>query len=298
MSVIKITVDEQNLYITDSPKIAAQGVNENQVEFIFSSDWDGFGKTANFYLESDPETIYTSLVDANGFAPIPYEITSGAGRICIGVSGVKNYVVKTTEILIYKIVKGLYVAETSQPSPGIYEQILTAIGKMHTDLAEFTESIRTEQTDFENDVNDLIDNTPYLTAVEDEEFELPIHTINDEDNSENSTWSSAKIKENFDGINEKLNNVGIMSVIKTITIAAGTTTMQYYTVDFSNDLPAGARIVGINVLLDGIALPYVIESGEVKTWISVVTSRTIRITNKAGAYINYPLYATIFYQMD
>lgn len=298
MSVIKITVDEQNLYITDSPKIAAQGVNENQVEFTFSSDWDGFGTTANFYLESDPETIYTSLVDANGFAPIPYEITSGAGRICLGVSGVKNYVVKTTEILTYKIVKGLYIAETSQPSPGIYEQILTAIGKMHTALAEFTESIRTEQTDFENDVNDLINNTPYLTAVEDEEFELPIHTINDNKIGNDSTWSSAKIDNEFDGVKGKLNNVGVISVIKTVTIPSGATAIQRYTVDFSADLPPGAVIVGINVLLDGVNMPYINESGAVGTWVSLVTGRTIRITNRAGAYPNYPLYATIFYRVN
>lgn len=298
MSVIKITVDEQNLYITDSPKIAAQGVNENQVEFTFSSDWDGFGKTANFYLESDPETIYPSLVDANGFAPIPYEITSGAGRICLGVSGVKDDVVKTTEILKYKIVKGLYYVETSAPSPGIYEQILTAMSELQTNQAEFTETIRTEQTNFKKVINDRIDNTPYLEAVEDEGFELPIHTINDNKIGNDSTWSSAKIDNEFDGVKGRLNNVGVINVVKTVTIPSGATAIQRYTVDFSADLPPGAVIVGISALLDGINMPYINESGEVGTWVSLVTSRTIRITNRAGAYPNYPLYATIFYRVN
>lgn len=298
MSVIKITVDEQNLHITDSPKIAAQGVNENQVEFTFSADWDGFGKTVHFYLEADPETIYTSLVDLNGSAPIPYEITSGEGRICLGVSGVKDDVVKTTEILKYKIVKGLYVAETSPPSPGIYEQILTALSEMQTDQAEFIDSIRAEQTDFENDINDLIDNTPYLEVVEGEDFELPIHTINDNEIGTDSTWSSTKIKEEFDEVNDKLNNVRVMTVTKTVSIPSGTPNVQHYTVDFSSDLPPGAVIVGIIVLLDYIQLPYFIESGTVGTWIARVTGRTISITNIVGPYPNYPLYATIFYRVN
>lgn len=148
MSVIKITVDEQNLHITDSPKIAAQGINENYVEFTFSDDWDGFGKTAIFYNESDPETVYTSLVDGNGLALIPHEITASEGRISLGLSGVKDNVVKTSEILTYKIVKGLYVAESADPSPGIYEQMLTIAGHME----EMYQDIATAQAALETNV--------------------------------------------------------------------------------------------------------------------------------------------------
>lgn len=184
MSVIKITVDDQNLHITDSPKIAAQGVNENQVEFTFSADWDGFGKIALFYREEDEDTVYESAIDEDGKALVPHEVTDQRGKICIGVAGVKDDVIHTSEILKYKVVNGLYTAgESSQPpTPGIYEQMLALIG-----------NIQTEQTDFINDINDLIDNTPYLTTVEDEEFELPVHTINDSETADDSTWSSEKI---------------------------------------------------------------------------------------------------------
>lgn len=152
MSVIKITVDEQNLHITDSPKIAAQGVNENQVEFTFSADWDGFGKTAIFYNELDPETVYTSLVDGNGLASIPHEITASEGRISLGLSGVKDNVVKTSEILTYKIVKGLYIAESAEPSPGIYEQMLTMVGAIQSDQETFIANIEADQAAFKNEI--------------------------------------------------------------------------------------------------------------------------------------------------
>ena len=171
MSVIKITVDDQNLHITDSPKIAAQGVNENQVEFTFSADWDGFGKTALFYREADPETVYSSLVDGNGLAAVPYEITSGEGRICLGVSGVKDDVVKTTEILTYKIVRGLYVGESTPPSPGMYEQMLTMVGEMQEEQTEFIDSVN---------------NNPLLTTIE------------DNGTATDSTWSSNKIRTEID----------------------------------------------------------------------------------------------------
>lgn len=130
MSVIKITVNDQNLLITDAPKIAAQGVNENYIEFTFSEDWDGFGKTANFYRDTAPTVIYQSVVDQNGYAAIPHEITANESWICIGLSGVKDDVVKTSEILKYKIVNGLYVVESTDPTPDVYEQILALAGNI------------------------------------------------------------------------------------------------------------------------------------------------------------------------
>jgi glycerophosphoryl diester phosphodiesterase len=152
MSVIKITVDDQNLHIIDSPKIAAQGINENYVEFTFSDDWNGFGKTAHFYIESDPETIYTSVVSGNGYAPIPHEITASEGRICLGVSGVNEDVVKTSEILTYRIVKGLYVVESSEPSPGFYEQVLSIVGAIQADQETFISETEADQTAFKSEI--------------------------------------------------------------------------------------------------------------------------------------------------
>ena len=54
-------------------------------------------------------------------------------------------------------------------------------------------------TDFENEINALLDNTPYLYYVEDEDFELPVNTINDNDTSDESTWSSAHISDVVNG---------------------------------------------------------------------------------------------------
>lgn len=205
MSVIKITVDDQNLHIIDSPKIAAQGVNENYVEFTFSDDWDGFGKTAHFYIESDPETIYTSVVSGNGYALIPHEITANEGRICLGLSGVNDDVVKTTEILTYRVVKGLYVAESAEPSPGTYEQMLTIVGEIQAAQASFESEIEADQASFESEVETNLSGMEASIAEIESETSSSIDTIDARvDNFINGTrpgsvttlWTGSIMKKN------------------------------------------------------------------------------------------------------
>lgn len=159
MSVIKITVDDQALFITEAPKIASEGVNENYVLFACSDDWNGFGKVANFYKLSDPENIYQSQVDNEGYAAIPYEVTADPGKIGLCMSGVNGSVIKTTEILVYKVVKGMYVTDPSSsepPTPGIYEQILAAVGALQQSVnnyqAETEEEIADIRSDTETDI--------------------------------------------------------------------------------------------------------------------------------------------------
>ena len=135
MSNILVAVDEQNLHIIEAPKIAAQGVKENYIICSFDSSWSGFGKTALFYRaenEGKLDQVYESPIDGDGYALIPHEVTDKDGKICFCVVGVKDDIVYTTEILKYKIVKGLYTAgqETEPPTPGFYEQILTIAGQM------------------------------------------------------------------------------------------------------------------------------------------------------------------------
>ena len=143
MSDILVTVSGQNLHITQAPKIAAQGVNENYLVLSFDESWSGFGKAALFYREEDEDTVYESAVDGYGRALVPHEVTDQDGKICFGICGVKDDVVFTTEILKYKIVKGRYTAgeETTPPTPGIYEQMLTIAGTITTDFMVMSERV-------------------------------------------------------------------------------------------------------------------------------------------------------------
>ena len=84
------------------------------------------------------------------------------------------------------------------------------------------------------------------------------------------------------------------AIIRTVTIPAGTTTMTDTTIDFSSDIPATARLVGVCVSLGNFCMPYVVN-GAVSTWISRMNAKSIVISNKAGAYPNYTMCATLFY---
>lgn len=84
------------------------------------------------------------------------------------------------------------------------------------------------------------------------------------------------------------------AIIRTVTIPAGTTTMTDTAINFSSDIPATAKLVGVNVSLGNFCMPYVIN-GTVNTWVSRMNARSIVISNKAGAYTSYTMYATLFY---
>ena len=84
------------------------------------------------------------------------------------------------------------------------------------------------------------------------------------------------------------------AVIRTVTIPAGTTTMTDTTIDFSSDIPVTARLVGVLVSLGNFHMPYAVN-GNVSTWVSRMNSRSIVVSNKAGAYPSYTMYATLFY---
>lgn len=134
MSDVLVVVDGQALTVADAPKIAAQGVKEDNIVFTFDDSWSGFGRTAIFYRSDNEDDVYTSIVSGEGKALVPHEVTDQPGEICFGVYGVKGDVILTSEILKYKIVEGRYdIGQQSEvPTPGIYQQMLTLAGQMTT----------------------------------------------------------------------------------------------------------------------------------------------------------------------
>lgn len=148
MSTIKVLVNEQSLRVINGPKIASRGVNENVVEFEFDESWDGFGKTAMFYKEFHEENVYQSIIDSDGIASVPHEATDTECKMCFGVVGTKGNVIYTTEIVKYNIVKGVPISgsESEPPSPTIYQQMLSLVGQVQSDVDSF-----------ESDTNDRLD---------------------------------------------------------------------------------------------------------------------------------------------
>lgn len=140
MTTIKVSCIDQRLILTSGPVIASGGQNEDAVEFNFSPLWDGFDKTATFY-RSREKAYHVPITDNR--CVIPHEVLADEGQICFGVFGVKGDVIRTTEIMKYRVLEGALTTDTnpSDPTPDIYSELVNRIVSVEnraTAIEQFT----------------------------------------------------------------------------------------------------------------------------------------------------------------
>ena len=127
MSEIHVSCKDQVLKITEAPIIASGGVNETKVIFSFCEKWDGFVKTAVFYVDADdPKGV---ILDENDTCILPWEVCATNGSFYITVFGNKDDIRRTSSVIKYKVGKGVVVDETypSDPTPEVYDQIIAML---------------------------------------------------------------------------------------------------------------------------------------------------------------------------
>ena len=100
------------------------------------------------------------------------------------------------------------------------------------------------------------------------------------------------VEASVSAIRTDMGAVKMKAVSKTVTIPNGRQTQTQTNIDFSNDLPSNARLIGVDVTLDDFHLPY-LSSGN--TWVGKMWEKAIRIDNTSGAYNNYTMSAVLFY---
>lgn len=141
---MKITVNRQNLAITDATLTVSKSVNIYEAEFSFSSDWDGFNKTAVFQLNGGT-AIEVVLVD--DIAIVPHEALVNYGTLVIGVYGTKDEKVMPT--IWGKAVRVRLGTPTgsigTEPTPSIYAQILEVANSAKDIADEAYEKAETAQ---------------------------------------------------------------------------------------------------------------------------------------------------------
>ena len=65
-------------------------------------------------------------------------------------------------------------------------------------------------------------------------------------------------------------------------------------IDFSDVLPSGVHLVGVDVTLGDFHLPYVRDNVPA-TWVAKMWERSIRVDNTTSPWPNYKMYAVLFY---
>ena len=120
-------VIDQTIQITNMPKLASGSVDVVQIYFNFCNLWDGYGKVAVFY-KNEGEVYHIPVAD--GVATVPHEMLAEKGHFFFGVMGAGDNT-RTTEVLRLNVEQGAITsatAETQEPPPDIYTQLLAAYG--------------------------------------------------------------------------------------------------------------------------------------------------------------------------
>lgn len=135
-TTIYVSCIDQRLVVTSPPVIASGGLNEDRVKFDFCPLWDGFEKIAVFY-RTEGEAYHAVVTD--DLCLIPHEVLADEGFIFFGVFGVKGDITRTSEIVRYRVVRGILTEGTvpSDPTPDIYEQILRKLSATMFDVRAF-----------------------------------------------------------------------------------------------------------------------------------------------------------------
>lgn len=200
-TVINVQCVDQTLTVTNSPLIASGGINEDIMIFEFCSLWEGYAKTAVFYVDS--QNVYHVVINSDNSVTIPSEVLEKEGKFYFGVFGVKDTVTRTSQIISYTVHQGAITSGTapSEPTPDVYAQILASYNEM---LADF-------------------DNAAYMTYVDGESIDPVAPIINDSAVSGSTTWSSSKITARLATIpktNQQLweGNVTVTNETKTISV--------------------------------------------------------------------------------
>lgn len=115
--------------------------------------------------------------------------------------------------------------------------------------------------------------------------------------SQNVVGAVAELLQSISAIRTDMGGVKAKAVIREgINIpAGGGGSISQTVIDFSDVLPSGTHLVGVDVTLGDFHLPYVRDSNTA-TWVAKLLDRAIRIDNNiASTWPNYTMCAVLFY---
>ena len=122
---LEFKVENQKLWLSNRNVLASGSAEYLKANFTFSKEWEGLTKTAVFYI--DKEDTKLILLENDG-CTIPHEVLTDQTILYVGVFGVLDETVITTEIKSFLIRQGVIEEGTIKPpSLDIYMQILNAL---------------------------------------------------------------------------------------------------------------------------------------------------------------------------
>lgn len=126
-----LCASQRKIKVECSDTLVSDSLNVYPVKFKFSTDWVGLTRTAVFRAGSVEREI---LLDKNNVCQIPWEVLlKHKVNLYVGVYGMKgeNLILNTIWEPLGQIYEGTKNSErTEEPTPDVYQQILSNIGNL------------------------------------------------------------------------------------------------------------------------------------------------------------------------
>ncbi len=150
---MKLFVESQSVRAYGAQtKVVADSINFVTCEFLFSDDWDGMEKVAQFTQDGD---TYNQLLDDDGTCMLPGEIVEGKCVISVFGQIGDETVRSTTDSYTLKIYESGFVADGEDsipPTEDLYSQFVAKVQAAADNVTNMTVSSETGAAGSDADV--------------------------------------------------------------------------------------------------------------------------------------------------
>ena len=115
MVTLELQLENQLLTLLNQEIIASGDANIDKCVFSFSKEWDGFVRTAVFY--QDKNNVQYAVLSGDDTCVIPAVAMARAGRMHIGVFGIKDTAILTSTLVTIDIHEGAVSSENISVEP-------------------------------------------------------------------------------------------------------------------------------------------------------------------------------------
>lgn len=148
MARLQIELEKQLMTLKNQEIIASGDSNFDSCIFAFDASWNGFVKTAVFY--QDKANVQYVVLENDNTCMVPAAAMARAGRMYIGVFGIKDTAVLTSTLVTVDIKEGAISGDTvsTEPTDDVflaiiaqYQRIAEMMRKYEETAAQFIETI-------------------------------------------------------------------------------------------------------------------------------------------------------------
>lgn len=159
MANLQIELEKQLLTIKNQELIASGDSNFDSCTFIFDELWEGFTKTAVFY--QNKSNVQYTVLESDDTCMIPTAAMARAGRMYIGVFGIKDTAVVTSTLATIDIMEGAISGDTvsTEPTDDVFLAIIAQYQRIASLMSSYNtmaEELRQECSALMQTVDDSI----------------------------------------------------------------------------------------------------------------------------------------------